>query len=147
MFDQIAIEASRLRKSYGNHTVLDGIDLRVRRGSVFALLGPNGAGKTTTVRILATLVAPDGGHARVAGHDVVAQRRKVRHRISLTGQYAAVDELQTGRENLKMIARLLQLSGAQAAPAPANCSRGLTLSRQPTAGWPRTRAGCVGGST
>ncbi len=114
MFDQIAIEASRLRKSDGNHTVLDGIDLRVLRGSVFALLGPNGAGKTTTVRILATLVAPDGGQARVAGHDVVAQRREVRHRISLTGQYAAVDELQTGRENLKMIARLLQLSGAQA---------------------------------
>ncbi len=114
MFDQIAIEASRLRKSYGTHPVLDGIDLRVARGSVFALLGPNGAGKTTTVRILATLVAPDGGQARVAGHDVIAQRREVRHRISLTGQYAAVDELQTGRENLKMIARLLQFPGARA---------------------------------
>ncbi len=96
MFDQIAIEASRLRKSYGNHAVLDGIDLRVPRGSVFALLGPNGAGKTTTVRILATLVAPDGGRALVAGHDVIAQRREVRHRISLTGQYAAVDELADG---------------------------------------------------
>jgi ABC-2 type transport system ATP-binding protein len=81
---------------------------------VFALLGPNGAGKTTIVRILATLVAPDGGQARVAGHDVIAQRREVRHRISLTGQYAAVDELQTGRENLKMIARLRQFRGAQA---------------------------------
>ena len=114
MFDQIAIEASRLRKSYGTHPVLDGIDLRVARGSVFALLGPNGAGKTTTVRILATLVAPDGGQARVAGHDVIVQRREVRHRISLTGQYAAVDELQTGRENLKMIARLLQFPGARA---------------------------------
>ena len=114
MFDQIAIEASRLRKSYGNHPVLDGIDLRVPRGSVFALLGPNGAGKTTTVRILATLVAPDGGQALVAGHDVIAQRREVRHRTSLTGQYAAVDELQTGRENLTMIARLLQFPRAQA---------------------------------
>ncbi len=114
MFDQIAIEASALRKSFGDHAVLDGIDLEVPRGSVFALLGPNGAGKTTMVRILSTLVAPDGGRALVAGHDVVAQRREVRHRISLTGQYAAVDELQTGRENLEMIARLLQFPRRQA---------------------------------
>jgi ABC-2 type transport system ATP-binding protein len=114
MFDQIAIEASGLRKSYRDHRVLDGIDLRVSRGSVFALLGPNGAGKTTTVRILATLVDPDGGRALVAGHDVVAQRRQVRRRISLTGQYAAVDEPQTGRENLEMIARLRQFSGRSA---------------------------------
>jgi ABC-2 type transport system ATP-binding protein len=116
MFDHIAIDASALRKSYGDHAVLDGIDLKVPRGSVFALLGPNGAGKTTTVRILSTLVAPDGGRALVAGHDVVAERREVRHRISLTGQYAAVDELQTGRENLEMIARLLQFPGRQAKP-------------------------------
>ncbi len=109
MFDEIAIEAVRLRKSYGDHVVLDGIGVRVPRGSVFALLGPNGAGKTTTVRILATLAAPDDGRALVAGHDVVAQRKEVRRRISLTGQYAAVDELQTGRENLQMIARLRQL--------------------------------------
>ena len=94
--------------------MLDGIDLQVPRGSVFALLGPNGAGKTTTVRILSTLVAPDGGRALVAGHDVVGQRREVRHRISLTGQYAAVDDLQTGRENLEMIARLLEFPGRQA---------------------------------
>ena len=114
MFDQIAIEASALRKSFGDHAVLDGIDLEVPRGSVFALLGPNGAGKTTMVRILSTLVAPDGGRALVAGHDVVAQRRDVRHRISLTGQYAAVDELQTGRENLEMTARLLQFPRRQA---------------------------------
>ena len=114
MFDQISIEASALRKSYGDHLVLDGIDLQVPRGSVFALLGPNGAGKTTTVRILSTLVAPDGGRALVAGHDVVGQRREVRHRISLTGQYAAVDDLQTGRENLEMIARLLEFPGRQA---------------------------------
>ena len=114
MFDEIAIEAVRLRKSYGDHVVLDGIGVRVPRGSVFALLGPNGAGKTTTVRILATLAAPDDGRALVAGHDVVAQRKEVRHRISLTGQYAAVDELQTGRENLQMIARLRQLPGRRA---------------------------------
>jgi ABC-2 type transport system ATP-binding protein len=114
MFDEIAIEATRLSKSYGDRAVLDGVDLRVPRGSVLALLGPNGAGKTTTVRILATLLRPDGGQALVAGHDVVGQRREVRHRISLTGQYAAVDELQTGRENLTMIARLLQFPGAVA---------------------------------
>ena len=114
MLDEIAIEAARLYKSYGDHVVLDGIDLRVSRGSVFALLGPNGAGKTTTVRILATLAAPDDGRALVAGHDVVTQRREVRHRISLTGQYAAVDELQTGRENLQMIAALRRLPGRQA---------------------------------
>ena len=114
MFDEIAIEAVRLYKSYGDHVVLDGINLRVPRGNVFALLGPNGAGKTTTVRILATLAAPDDGRALVAGHDVVAQRKEVRHRISLTGQYAAVDELQTGRENLQMIAALRRLLGRQA---------------------------------
>ena len=114
MFDEIAIEAVRLYKSYGDHVVLEGIDLRVPRGNVFALLGPNGAGKTTTVRILATLAAPDDGRALVAGHDVVAQRKEVRHRISLTGQYAAVDELQTGRENLQMIAALRRLPGRQA---------------------------------
>jgi ABC-2 type transport system ATP-binding protein len=105
----IAIEAHGLAKSYGSVVVLDGIDLEVARGSVFALLGPNGAGKTTTVRLLATLSTPDGGRARVAGYDVVAERREVRRRISLTGQYTAVDDMQTGAENLEMIARLLAL--------------------------------------
>ena len=114
MFDEIAIEAVCLRKSFGDHMVLDGIGLRVPRGSVFALLGPNGAGKTTAVRILATLAAPDDGRAVVAGHDVIAERKEVRRRIGLTGQYAAVDELQTGRENLQMIARLRRLPGARA---------------------------------
>ncbi|XVQ15577.1 ATP-binding cassette domain-containing protein [Spirillospora sp. CA-255316] len=111
---QTAVEAAGLRKSYGAMTVLDGIDLHVTRGSVYALLGPNGAGKTTTVRILSTLTAPDGGTARVAGLDVVAQRGRVRRAISLTGQYAAVDELQTGEENLRMMGRLRRLSRAQA---------------------------------
>jgi ABC-2 type transport system ATP-binding protein len=109
-----AIEAVALRKAYGAVRVLDGVDLRVERGSVFALLGPNGAGKTTTVRILSTLIAPDAGGARVAGFDVVAQRRQVRRAISLTGQYAAVDELQTGAENLRMMGRLCGLSRAAA---------------------------------
>ena len=109
MSENAAIEVQGLTKSYRAVRVLDGIDLRVRAGTVFALLGPNGAGKTTTVRILATLTEPDGGSARVAGHDVVADRHAVRRRISLTGQYAAIDELQTGRENLEMMARLRRL--------------------------------------
>jgi ABC-2 type transport system ATP-binding protein len=111
MSTEIAIEADGLIKSYDSVPVLDGIDLRVARGSVFALLGPNGAGKTTTVRILATLVAPDGGWAHVVGHDVVTERHEVRRRISLTGQYAALDEPLTGRENLEMVGRLLALPG------------------------------------
>ncbi len=111
---EFAIETESLSKSYGANTVLAGLDLRIARGNVFALLGPNGAGKTTAVRILATLLAPDGGRARVAGYDVLAERREVRRRISLTGQYAALDELQTGRENLQMIGRLLGLSAGAA---------------------------------
>ena len=91
-------------------SMLAGLDLRVRRGSVFVLLGPNGAGKTTTVRILATLVRPDAGTARVAGFDVGAERHRVRRAISLTGQYAAVDDLQTGQENLRMMGHLSGLS-------------------------------------
>jgi ABC-2 type transport system ATP-binding protein len=100
------IEAEGLSKAFGATRVLDGLDLRVAQGDVFALLGPNGAGKTTTVRILATLLAPDGGAARVAGHDVVADPRAVRAAIGLTAQEAAVDGLLTGRENLRMMARL-----------------------------------------
>ncbi len=106
MTEELAVAAHGLEKSYGNVHVLRGVDLHVERGSVFALLGPNGAGKTTTVRILSTLLPPDVGTARVAGYDVVRERTKVRRRISLTGQYAAVDEDQTGTENLVMMARL-----------------------------------------
>jgi ABC-2 type transport system ATP-binding protein len=109
------IEATGLTKSYGEVRVLAGVDLRVPRGSVFSLLGPNGAGKTTTVRILATLIAPDAGAARVAGYDIVRDRALVRRSISLTGQYAAVDELQTGVENLRMFGRLCRLSSREAA--------------------------------
>jgi ABC-2 type transport system ATP-binding protein len=112
--DGPAIEAVGLEKSYGSVRVLRGVGLRVARGSVFSLLGPNGAGKTTTVRILATLVRPDAGRAWVAGYDVVTGRRDVRSRISLTGQYAAVDEMQTGEENLRMMGRLGRLPRAQA---------------------------------
>ena len=110
MTADLAIEATGLEKSYNATHVVNGIDLRVGSGTVFALLGPNGAGKTTTVRILSTLTAPDGGTARVAGGDVVGDRAAVRRRISLTGQYAAVDGLQTGAENLRMIGRLQGLT-------------------------------------
>ncbi|MEU8035611.1 ATP-binding cassette domain-containing protein [Streptosporangium sp. NPDC049078] len=111
---EAAIEAVGLTKSYGRVAVLKGVDLRVARGSVYALLGSNGAGKTTTVRTLATLVGPDGGRATVAGFDVVRDRRRVRRAISLTGQHAAVDELLTGEENLRMMGRLSGLSRAGA---------------------------------
>src|SRR5690349_963980 len=109
-----AIQALGLSKSYGQGPVLAGLDLAVPRGSVFALLGPNGAGKATTVRILSTLITPDAGQARVAGFDIVSQRRQVRRSISLTGQYAAVDELQTGAENLRMMGALAGLPRAAA---------------------------------
>jgi ABC-2 type transport system ATP-binding protein len=114
MVSELAVEATGLTKSYGAVAVLAGIDLRVRSGSVFALLGPNGAGKTTIVRILATLVRPDAGTARVAGFDIRAGRRGVRRSISLTGQYAAVDDLQTGEENLRMMGRLVGLTRSAA---------------------------------
>src|SRR5690242_3680013 len=114
-YAEAAVETHGLTKSYGPTPVLDGIDLRVERGTVFALLGPNGAGKTTTVRILATLTRADAGTARVAGLDVVRNRRDVRRRISLTGQYAAVDDGQTARENLVMMGRLVGLGRAAAA--------------------------------
>jgi len=110
---QPAIEAHGLAKSYGEVRVLDGIDLTVPRGTVFALLGPNGAGKTTTVRILTTLLRPDAGRASVAGFDIARERRHVRRNISLTGQNVAIDELQTGEENLRMMARLTGLTGTQ----------------------------------
>jgi ABC-2 type transport system ATP-binding protein len=107
-----AIEATHLSKSFGRTRVLDRVDLAVAAGTVFALLGPNGAGKTTTVRILATLIRPDGGRASVMGHDVVTHPVRVRRSISLTGQYAAVDELLTGAENLRLMGRLWHLPRA-----------------------------------
>jgi ABC-2 type transport system ATP-binding protein len=100
------IETQGLMKAFGATRVLEGLDLEIAAGEVFSLLGPNGAGKTTTVRILATLLAPDDGFARVAGHDVVKERNAVREAISLTAQEAAVDGVLTGAENLRMMARL-----------------------------------------
>ncbi|MGK9221716.1 MULTISPECIES: ATP-binding cassette domain-containing protein [unclassified Microbacterium] len=110
-----AIEVRGLRKRFGAHTVLSGLDLSVEPGEVFALLGPNGAGKTTTISILTTLVHPDDGIAHVAGHDVATQPDEVRRRISLTGQSAAVDDVLTASENLVMFGRLAGLSPRAAA--------------------------------
>ncbi|GAA0818723.1 ATP-binding cassette domain-containing protein [Streptosporangium amethystogenes subsp. fukuiense] len=103
------VEATGLHKAFGPAKVLDGVDLHVAEGTVFALLGPNGAGKTTTVRILTTLSRPDRGSVRVAGYDVVREATKVRGVISLTGQSVALDDQQTGWENLVMIGRLMHL--------------------------------------
>ncbi|MFC8045735.1 ATP-binding cassette domain-containing protein [Nocardia sp. NPDC057353] len=100
------IETEALRKQYGARAVVDGIDLRVPEGTVHALLGPNGSGKTTTVRMLATLLRPSGGRARVLGYDTVTAARAVRRRIGLVGQFHAVDPMATGRQNLVMVARL-----------------------------------------
>ncbi|HYQ69456.1 ATP-binding cassette domain-containing protein [Actinophytocola sp.] len=104
-----AITARGLRKSYGDHVVLDGIDLDVAPGTVFSLLGPNGAGKTTTVNILSTLVTPDAGTAAVAGHDLASDPDGIRAAIGLTGQFSAVDKLLTGEENLLLMANLHHL--------------------------------------
>ena len=111
----LAIEATGLVKSFGKTRAVDGVDLAVRGGSVYGVLGPNGAGKTTTIRMLATLIRPDGGRARVLGHDIVEDAERVRGVISLTGQLASVDEDLTGRENLILLGRLLGLkrSGAK----------------------------------
>jgi ABC-2 type transport system ATP-binding protein len=103
----LAIEASGLVKTFGATRALDGVDLEVPAGTVYGLLGPNGAGKTTAVRVLATLLRPNGGEARVFGHDVVREADAVRGRVSLTGQYASVDEDLTGMENLVLLGRLL----------------------------------------
>jgi ABC-2 type transport system ATP-binding protein len=106
------ITTTGLRRSFGDHVVLDGIDLDVPRGTVFSLLGANGAGKTTTVKILSTLIRADGGSARVAGHDVATEPDAVRAAIGVTGQFSAVDNLMTGRENLALMADLHHLGRA-----------------------------------
>jgi ABC-2 type transport system ATP-binding protein len=112
--DRVAVQARGLTKRYGSVIALDGLDLDVAEGTVLGLLGPNGAGKTTAVSILATLLAPDAGAATVAGLDVLREPHRVRERIGLSGQYAAVDEVLTGRENLTMVGRLYRMSAADA---------------------------------
>ncbi len=113
----LAIEVTGLTKSYGDHTVLDGVDLTVPEGTVYALLGPNGAGKTTVVNILSTLLTPGDGQIRVAGFDVRREPGGVRATIGVTGQFSAIDELLTGRENLRLMADLAHLDRATTTPA------------------------------
>ncbi|MCU1645979.1 MAG: putative ribose/galactose/methyl galactoside import ATP-binding protein [Nocardia sp.] len=108
-----AIAASGLRKTYGDKTVLDGIDLNIGAGTIFSLLGPNGAGKTTAVNVLTTLLTADGGTASVAGHDIATEPKAVRKAIGVTGQFAAVDDLLTGEENLRLMADLHRLRGSE----------------------------------
>src|ERR1700735_5661677 len=110
----LMIEAHGLTKRFGSPVALDGIDLAVPAGAILGVLGPNGAGKTTAVRILTTLSLPDGGSARVAGHDVVSEAAAVQRNIGVTAQDATLDEVLTGRENLVMVGRLSGLRRAQA---------------------------------
>jgi ABC-2 type transport system ATP-binding protein len=121
------VKAEGIRKAFRGKTVLRGVDLSVETGSIAALLGPNGAGKTTLIRILATLLRPDAGSATVAGHDLLSDPFGVRREISLTGQYAAVDDMLTGEENLRMMARLRHLSPRAARDRAAELLAGFDL--------------------
>jgi oleandomycin transport system ATP-binding protein len=125
--DQPAIEVAGLTKSFGRARVLDGIGFTAGEGTVLGLLGPNGAGKTTAVRILCTLLRPDAGRASILGHDVVREPQRVRSLIGLTGQYAAVDDLLSGQENLYMIGRLLGLRRRAATRRAATLLAGFGL--------------------
>ena len=142
-----AIAATGLRKSFGDQVVLDGIDLDVRAGTVFSLLGPNGAGKTTTVNVLTTLMKADGGTVRVAGHDVGTEARAVRAVIGVTGQFAAVDELLTGEENLQLMADLHHLRGGEAKRMVASLLDRFDLAGRRGRWRPPTPAGCAGSWT
>ncbi len=111
---ELAIEVKNLVKEFGENRAVDGVNLTIPKGTVYGFLGPNGAGKTTTVRMLATLLPPDGGSASILGYDLVKEADEIRSRVSLTGQYASVDEVLTGLENLILIGRLLGFSRRQA---------------------------------
>ena len=112
---EYTVQVTGLRKSFAGRAALNHVDLVVERGAVFALLGPNGAGKTTLIRILATLIRPDGGTATIAGHDLLTDPVGVKRSISLTGQFTAIDDVLTGRENLEMMAQLLRVPRRQVA--------------------------------
>jgi len=125
-----AIEVTGLKKSFGEVRALDGVDLEVAPGTVLGLLGPNGAGKTTAVRVLTTLLKPDAGEAHVAGLDVVHDAPKLRERIGLAGQYAAIDENLTGQENLVMVGRLYGMTRATATDRCHRAARALRPRRR-----------------
>ena len=142
-----AIEADGLVKAFGATRAVDGVDLAVPAGSVYGFLGPNGAGKTTTIRMLATLIAPDGGSARVLGHDVVAEADTVRELVSLTGQLASVDEDLSGRENLILLGRLLGFSRPAARNRADELLEAFDIAEAGGSSSSSTRAACAGGST
>ena len=144
---QTAIMVKGLRKSYGDKKVLDGIDLRVAEGTIFALLGPNGAGKTTMVNILSTLIRADSGEAWVGGHSAVREPDAVRGLIGVTGQFSAVDNLLTGVENLRLMADLLDLNPPRAGAGSPDSSTSSTSSRRLANRLPRTPVACASGST
>ena len=145
---ELAIEASGLVKTFGDVRAVDGVDLAVPTGSVYGVLGPNGAGKTTTIRMLATLLRPDAGSARVLGRDIVTEADEVRGLVSLTGQLASIDEDLTGRENLILLARLLGFDRGSRQGARGRAARGVRPRGRERAGWSRsTPAACGGGST
>ena len=126
------IEAHGLTKRFGSTVALDGVDLEVPTGTILSVLGPNGAGKTTAVRILTTLLEPDVGSARVAGHDVMTETKAVQATIGVTGQDATVDEMMTGRQNLVMIGRLRDSVEATPGGSPPTCSSSSSFPRRPT---------------
>lgn len=142
------ISISGVRKRFGDHEALAGVDLEVPQGTVQGLLGPNGAGKTTTVRVLTTLLDPDEGEAYVAGHSVRTHGDRVRRNLGLSGQYAAVDERLTGFENLVLVGELYGMKRRAPGSARANCcaSSASTMCRAPS-GPERIRAGCDVDST
>ena len=143
-----AIEATGLTKRFGKTQALAGVDLAAREGTVLGVLGPNGAGKTTAVRVLATLLRPDSGTARVAGLDVIKNAAAVRQQIGLTGQYASVDEDLTGTQNLVMIGELLNLTRRDAKTRAVELLEWFDLWPQRRSGRPRpTAAACVAGWT
>ena len=142
-----AVHVEGVVKRFRATTALAGVDLDVDEATVFGLLGPNGAGKTTLVRVLATLLAPDAGRAEVFGRDVVRDAAGVRELLGLTGQFAAVDEMLTGRENLEMFGRLLTSQPGMLAGGRMSCSSASIWLTPPTA-WPvRIRVGCGDVST
>ena len=143
-----AIVARGVGKSFGEHRVLDQVDLTVAEGTIFSLLGPNGAGKTTMVRILSTLIPADAGDIRVAGHDVRTEAAAVRAAIGVTGQFSAVDNLLTGAENLRLMADLRHLGRDERAPTgEQSCSSGSTSPTRPTSRCRPIRGGCAAGWT
>ncbi len=138
-----AIEADGLVKVFGTNRAVDGVDLRVDTGTVYGVLGPNGAGKTTTISMLATLLRPDGGNARIFGHDVVGEPHTVRQLIGVTGQYASVDEKVSGIENMIVFGRLLGLSHRAAKLKGRELLEAFGLAEAASGPWASTPAGCA----